>query len=51
MSTNVQILTPVNISLINQAHRIWQKVEQEIDKEILEKLELDIGREYLPDFH
>ena len=39
-------LISVNISLNQQAHRIWQKVVQEVDREFLDKLDLEIGKEY-----
>ena len=39
-----------NITLNRQAHCIWQKVDNEVDMEILDKLELEIGREYLGRF-
>ena len=37
-------LIPVNISIHEQAKNIWQKIE--IDREILDKLELEPGRDF-----
>ena len=37
---------PVNISIHEQAKKIWQKIEVEIDREILDKLELEPGSDF-----
>ena len=39
-------LIPVNISIHKQAKNIQQKIEVEIDKEILDKLDLEPGRDF-----
>ena len=41
-------LIPVNISIHEQAKKIWQKIEVEIDREILDKLELEPGSDFNP---
>ena len=37
-------LTPINISIHEQAKNTWQKIEIEMDREILDKLELEQDR-------
>ena len=39
-------LIPVNISIHEQAKNIWQKIEVEMDRENLDKLELEPGRDF-----
>ena len=36
--------TPINISIHEQAKSTWQKIEIEMDREILDKLELEQDR-------
>ena len=39
-------LIPINISIHNQAKKIWQKIELEIGREVLGKLELEENSDY-----
>ena len=41
---------PLNFSIHRQAENIWQKIELEIGREILDKLELDYNRNYTTRF-
>ena len=43
-------LIPINISIHNQAKKIWQKIELEIGREVLGKLELKENRDFTDRF-
>ena len=43
-------LIPINISIHNQAKKIWQKIELDIGRDVLDKLELEENRDFTDRF-